>query len=382
MRPVSIVGIGHIPVRKQHSDNLRAMGAGVVRAAMKDARIRKVDALFCGNMLGDELQGQKHLGALIADEAGMPGIEALDVRAATATGAAALRMAYMVVASGEADRAVAVGVEKMSTGMVTPALAKALDAEHEVPVGATMISMNAQLMRSYLQRYKVPEHSLGEFSVNAHRNAKHNPNALFHGHTVTPRDVRKSREINKPIRLLDCSPVCDGAAAVVLVPAEEARAYSSHPVKILASSVATDHFRLEDRPDPLILEAARDSARMAFRRANVNLEDVSFFEVHDAFSITACLLLEAVGFAPAGQGWRLATEKEIRLRGKIPIATMGGLKARGHPIGATALYQACEIVLQLTGRAGKNQVKNAKVGLLQSVGGVATTMLTHVFAAM
>ena len=384
MRPVSIVGISHIPVRKQHSDNLRAMGAGVVRAAMKDARIRKVDALFCGNMLGDELQGQKHLGALIADEAALPGIEALDVRAATATGAAALRMAYMVVASGEADRAIAVGVEKMSggMGMVTPALAKALDAEHEVPVGATMISMNAELMRSYLQRHNVPEDALVGFSVNAHRNAKHNPNALFHGRSVTARDVRNSREIYAPIRLLDCSPICDGAAAVVLVPAEEARAYSSHPVQILASSVATDHFRLEDRPDPLMLEAARNSARIAFRRANVNLEDVSFFEVHDAFSITACLLLEAVGFAPAGQGWRLAAEKEVRLRGKIPIATMGGLKARGHPIGATALYQACEIVLQLTGRAGRNQVKNAKVGLLQSVGGVATTMLTHVFAAM
>ncbi len=382
MRAVSIVGIGQTPVRKQHSDNLRALGARVVRAAMKDASIREVDALFCGNMLGDELQGQKHLGALIADEAGCPGIEALDVRAATATGAAALRMAYMVVASGEADRAVAVGVEKMSAGMVTPALAKALDAEHEVPVGATMISKNAELMRTYLQRHDAPQDALVGFSVNAHRNAKHNTNALFRGRSVTPREVRKSRHIHAPIRLLDCSPICDGAAAVVLVPAEEARAYSSHPVQVLASSVATDHFRLEDRPDPLMLEAARNSARIAFRRANVNLEDVSFFEVHDAFSITACLLLEAVGFAPAGQGWRLAAEKEIRLRGKIPIATMGGLKARGHPIGATALYQACEIVLQLTGRAGNNQVRNARVGLLQSVGGVATTMLTHVFAAM
>ena len=382
MRKVSIVGIGQTPVRKMHGDSLRALGAKVVRAAMKDARIRKVDALFCGNMLADELQGQKHLGALIADEAGLSGIEALDVRAATATGAASLRMAYMVVASGEADRAVAVGVEKMSAGMVTPVLAKALDAEYEVPVGATMISKNAELMRAYLQRYDAPKDALVGFSVNAHRNAKHNPNALFYGRSVTPREVRKSRHIHAPIRLLDCSPLCEGAAAVVLVPAEEAHAYRSHPVKILASSVATDRFRLEDRPDHLMLAAARNSARIAFRRANVNLEDVSFFEVHDAFSITACLLLEAVGFAPAGQGWRLGAEKEIRLRGKIPMSTMGGLKARGHPIGATALYQVCEIVLQLTGRAGKNQVRNAKVGLMQSVGGVATTMLTHVFAAV
>ena len=382
MRKVSIVGIGQVPVRKHYDDNLRSLGARVVRAAMKDARIRKVDALFCGNMLGDELQGQKHLGALIADEAGLRGIEVLDVSAATATGAAALRMAYLLVASGEADRAVAVGVEKMGTGVVTPALAQALDAEHEVPVGATMISKNAELMRSYLQRYDVPKDAMIPFSVNAHRNARYNLNALFYGRSVSARDVRKSRQIHDPLRLLDCSPICEGAAAVVVVPANVARAYCRQPVNILASSVVTDRFRIDERPDPLMFEAARNSARIAFRRANINLEDVSFFELHDAFSITACLLLEAVGFAPLGQGWRLGAEKEIRLRGKIPISTMGGLKARGHPIGATALYQACEIVQQLTGGSGKNQVRKAKVAMLQSVGGVATTMVTHVFGTM
>jgi acetyl-CoA C-acetyltransferase len=150
-------------------------------------------------------------------------------------------------------------------------------------------------------------------------------------------------------------------------------------VQILASSVTTDRFRIEDRKDPLWLEAAHLSAQKAFRQANVNIEDVSLFEVHDAFSIMACLLLEAVGFAEMGDGWRLAAEKRIGLRGEIPITTMGGLKARGHPIGATALYQACEIVLQLTERAGKNQVKNAKIGMMQSVGAAATTVITHIF---
>ena len=234
-------------------------------------------------------------------------------------------------------------------------------------------------MRLYFERYNVPEDGLVNFPVTAHRNARNNPNALFHDLSVSPRNVRNSRMVHAPLRLMDCSPICDGAAAVVLAPSQEARAYSPHPVKILASSVSTDRFRVEDRTDPLWLEAAHISSQKAFRQANVNREDVSLYEVHDAFSIMACLLLEAVGFAEPGQGWRLAAEKRIGLRGEIPITTMGGLKARGHPIGATALYQACEIVLQLTERAGKNQVRNASIGMMQSVGAAATTVLTHIF---
>jgi acetyl-CoA C-acetyltransferase len=224
----------------------------------------------------------------------------------------------------------------------------------------------------------MPADGLVNFAVNAHKNALTNENALYRT-AVTPEQVLNSRLIYPPIRLLDCSPICDGAAAVVLAPTDEARAFTSTPVHILASSVATDHFRLTDRKDPLMLAGARLSALRAARRANVNRHDVSLFEVHDAFSIMACLLLESTGYARRGEGWRLAADQRIWLDGDVPIATMGGLKARGHPIGATALYQTCEIVLQLTERAGANQVKNPKVGLLQSVGGAASTVLTHIF---
>jgi acetyl-CoA C-acetyltransferase len=379
LRAVSIVGIGQVPVEKKTNKSLRELGATVVRAALADAGIDRVDALFCGNMLSDELQGQKHLAALIADEAGLAGIEALDVQAATATGASALRMANLAVASGEADLAIAVGVEKMSDGVAAPALAKALDAEREVSTGATLISKNAELMQLYVERYGVPQDALLCFSINAHQNARHNPNALYYNRSVTMAQARASRIVYPPLRLLDCSPICDGAAAVVLAPKEEARAYTSHPVHILASSVATDRFRIEDRSDPLWFDAAHLSAQKAFRHANINRSDISLFEVHDAFSITACLSMESVGFAKRGEGWRMANDKMIGLRGKIPICTMGGLKARGHPIGATALYQTCEIVLQLTGRAGKNEVRHAKIGMLQSIGGVASTILTHIF---
>ncbi len=379
MRSVSVVGIGQLPIEKKSALSLRDLGASVVMQALEDAELEQVDAIFVGNMLGDELQGQKHVAALVADAAGLRGIEALEVNAATASGAAALRMVFLSVASGEADVAIAVGVEKMSDGVPTPALAKALDAERDVVDGGTMISQNADLMRLYLERYEAPDDALVNFSVNAHRNARHNPNAMFREQTVNPRKVRSSRIVHHPLRLLDCSPICDGAAAVVLAPREEARAYTSHPVHILASSVATDRFRVQDRKNPLWLEGAHLSAQKAFRQANVNREDVSFFETHDAFSIMACLELEAVGFAEPGEGWRLAEEKEIRLRGRIPISTMGGLKARGHPIGATGLYQACELTLQLTGRAGKNQVRNPKIALMQSVGGPATTVISHIF---
>jgi len=381
LRGVSIVGIGMIPVLKENPKSLKEMGAEVVRMALEDASVDEVDALFAGNMLADELQNQKHIATLIASEAGLRGIEALQVRAATATGAAALRMAYFAVASGEARLAVAVGVEKMSGGLATPALAKALDAKTETAVGATLLSQNAKLMQMYMDRYGIEVDDFNFFSLNAHRNARSNNYALFKDKKVYDSVIRNSPVISPPLRLYDASPVCDGAAAVVLTRSNEARAYTDHPVRILSSSVATDWFRIEDRQDPLDLFAAAHSAHEAFRKANVHRNDISLFEVHDAFSIMACLLLEAAGYAEPGEGWRLADDHKITLRGPLPVATFGGLKARGHPIGATALYQTCEIVLQLTERAGRNQVKNAELALLQSVGGAASTVLTHIFGS-
>jgi acetyl-CoA C-acetyltransferase len=290
-----------------------------------------------------------------------------------------MRDGYLAVAGGAAHAVVVAGVEKMNAPGVTPALAKALDAEREVPDGATLVGQNAHLMQLYLERHRPPEDALALFAVNAHRNACHNPQAMFRKPGITATDVLNSRLIRAPIRLYDCAPICEGAAAVVLVPEEEARAYATQPVSILASSVATDRFRIGDRPEPLHLAAAQRSAERAFRQAGVGPADVSFFEVHDAFTIMTCLLLEAAGFAAAGEGWRLASEGSIALDGDLPLTTMGGLKARGHPIGATALYQVCDIVLQLTGRAGENQLPDPRLALMQSVGGVAATVITHLF---
>jgi acetyl-CoA C-acetyltransferase len=327
---------------------------------MKDARVERIDALYASNMLGDELQCQKHIAALIADEAGLAGIEALHIRAATAGGAAALRVAYLAVASGLVELAIAVGAEKMSQGAATPALAKALDSQHELPDGASLISQNAALMWHYFRRYKPPKDALAHFSVNAHLNARNNPNAMFRDADYTVDDVLGSRTI---------------------LPPNKAHNYSQHPIRILASGVATDRFRAFDRENPLHLGAAQFSTEKAFQQADLQAGDMSFLELHDAFSIMACLALEADGFASPGEGWQLAAEGKIGVGGQIPVCTMGGLKARGHPVGATALYQVCEIVQQLTGRAGPNQLSDAQFALMQSIGGVGSTVITHILGA-
>lgn len=378
MRDVSIVGSAQLPIKKRYERSLRQLGAAAVRAALDNAGLDRVDALYLSNMLSDELQSQKHLAALVADEAGLAGVEAIQVRAATASGAAALRVAFLAVASGAVETAVVVGVEKMSDQVPTPALAKALDAEREVPDGATLIGQNALVMRLYMERYGVPAESFANFAVNAHRNARHNPNAVFQDKVVTAETVSSSRLIVPPIRLYDCSPICDGAAAVVLALTEQAAGYDDS-IRVLASTGATDRFRLLDRPEPLQLRASQLSAEQAWQQAGIDRGAVDFFELHDAFSIMSCLQLEAVGFAEPGRGWRLAVENEIALDGKIPIATMGGLKARGHPIGATAVYQTCEIVQQLNGRAGANQLVEPHIAMLQSIGGAGTTVFTFLF---
>jgi acetyl-CoA C-acetyltransferase len=261
----------------------------------------------------------------------------------------------------------------------THALTLALDAEREIPRGLTLVGANAYFMSLYLARYDARYEDFANFAVSAHRNAANNPYALFRD-PVDMETVLSSRLISPPLRLYDCSPICDGAAAIILCPADRARSFHHTPIRILASAAATDHFAVQDRPDPLALEAARRASARACQQAGITPKDVDFFEPHDAFSIMACLLLEASGFAERGQGWRMAAEGEIFREGRLPISTMGGLKARGHPIGASALYQVAEIVLQMRGQAGPNQLARADVAMTHSVGGAGTTILAHILA--
>ncbi len=384
MRDVAIIGVGQTKVGEHWATSLRHLALEAVQAAMADAGVTRADALYVGNMLSGELAGQEHLGALVADFAGLRGIEAFKVEAACGSGAAALRMGYVAVAGGLADIVVVVGVEKMTDMLgpdTTAALAMAADGDYEAAQGASFVAINALLMRRYMHEYGYNHQDFAPFAVNAHRNGTNNPHAMFR-FPVTAERFARAKMICDPINLLDSSPICDGAAAVVLAPADAARALSAAPIRIAASAVGTDALAVHDRRDPLVLDGAVLSTRRACEQAGIEPQDVDLFELHDAFGIMAALSLEAAGFADKGQGLRLALEGEIGIEGRVPIATMGGLKARGHPVGATGVYQVVEVVQQLRGLAGANQVPNARTGLAQNIGGSGATVVTHILERM
>ena len=384
MRDVAIIGVGQTAVGEHWDVSLRHLALQAVQAGMADAGVTRADALYVGNMLSGELAGQEHLGALIADFAGLRGIEAFKIEAACGSGAAALRMGYVTVAGGLADIVVVVGVEKMTDASgadATMALALAADGDYEAAQGVSFVAINALLMRRYMYEYGYGHQDFAAFAVNAHRNAQHNPHAMFH-YPVTAEQFARAPMVCDPVNLLDSSPICDGAAAVVLAPAEVARTLSPAPVRIAASAVGTDTLAVHDRRDLLVLEGAIVSSHRAYKQAGIEPQDVDLFELHDAFSIMAVLSLEAAGFATRGQGLRLALEGEIGIAGRVPVATMGGLKARGHPVGATGVYQAVEVVQQLRGLAGANQVPGARIGVAQNIGGSGATVVTHVLERM
>jgi acetyl-CoA C-acetyltransferase len=385
LRDVSIIGIGQTKVGEHWDKSLRQLAMEAISATLNDAGLERADALYVGNMLSGEVSGQEHIAALIADFAGLRGIEAVKVEAAESSGAAALRLGYMAVASGLVDTVIVCGVEKMtdavSSATASAALALAVDSDYETLHGLSLAALNALLMRRYMHEYNVKRENFASFTVNAHQNAANNPYAMF-PRPVTREAFMKAPMIADPISLMDSAPLADGAAAVVLCPGDRTRGLAADAaVRIAASAVATDSLAIHDRRDPLFLEGAYLSAQRAYQQAEVGSADIDLFEVHDAFTITAALSLEACGFAQRGQGVRLAQEGEITLDGRIPVCTMGGLKARGNPVGATGVYQIVELVEQLRGQAGVNQVQGARLGMAQSIGGTGGTVTTHILEA-
>lgn len=381
MRQVAILGIGQTKVDEHWDKSLKELGGEACFAAMQDAGINKVDALFVGNMLSPMVDGQNQLGTFFSDWVGLWGHEAVKVEAACGSGAAALRAGLMAVASGEVRSALVVGVEKMTDKAghdVTAALATAADADYEVEQGVSFVGINALVMRRYMHEYGWKHADFAPFSINAHANALHNPNARLHM-KVSLEQFERSNMVATPINLLDASPVGDGAAAVILVPAEKVTSVSGRPRIVLSGSgAATDTIAVHSRRDPLFLSAAHESAKRAYDMAGITPKDIHLFELHDAFSIMSALSLEACGFAERGQGPRLGLDNKISPQGSLPVCTRGGLKARGHPVGATGMYQIVEVVQQLRGECGPTQVDGAKIGMAQNIGGSGATVVTHI----
>lgn len=384
MRQLAILGIGQIKVDEHWDLSLRELGGNAAFAAMQDAGMDKVDALFVGNMLSPLVSGQNQLGTFFSDWIGLWGQESVKVEAACASGAAALRAGLMAVAAGDIESALVVGVEKMTDKAghdVTAALATAADADYEVEQGISFVGINALIMRRYMHEYKWKHEDFAPFSINAHANAMNNPFARLH-EKITVEKFEKSAMVATPINLLDASPIGDGAAAAIIVPAERVASLKGKPkITIAGSASATDSIAVHSRKDPLFLAAAYLSAKKAYEMANVEPEDIDVFELHDAFSIMSALSLEACGFAARGQGVRLGLDNEICTTGRIPVCTRGGLKARGHPVGATGMYQIVEVVQQLRGDCDKTQVDGATIGMAQNIGGSGATILTHILKA-
>jgi acetyl-CoA C-acetyltransferase len=379
MREVAIVGAGMTRFGELWQSSLRDLFVEAAVAALESAGADHLDAMFVGNMSGGQFVGQEHLGPLMADHLGMAGVAATRVESACASGGAALGMGFMAVASGLADVVLATGIEKMTDGAdVTNVLASAADQENEVYHGITFPGLYAMIARAHMEAHGTTVEDLAWVSVKNHKHGAMNPKAQFRAE-VTVDQVLGSSVVADPLRLLHCSPVSDGAAAVLLCPLDQAKDYTDRPIKIIGSGMATSSMALADRRDPAALDAVSLSAERAYKMAGVAPKDVQVAEVHDCFAIAEICCIEALGLVGAGQGAKAAVSGCTALGGQIPVNTSGGLKSKGHPVGATGVAQAIEIFEQLRGDAGERQVEGARIGLTQNMGGSGASSVVHVY---
>jgi acetyl-CoA C-acetyltransferase len=380
MNNTAIIGIGMTPVGEHWDKSLRELASEAASKALEDAGNPKIDALYVGNAYSSTFNRQTQLGALLADYLSLSGIEAYTIEAGDASGGAALRTAHLAVASGSVKTAMVIGVEKASDivgSARTLARTISLDADYETMHGATLPAMAALLMRRYMHEYNVELSAFEGFSINAHQNGKQNSFAMYRN-TLREGAFAKAPMVANPVSLFDNAPDGDGAAAIIITAADHAPDLVSKPIRITASSATTDAFMLQDRQDLLWLSSVEHSVIQALSQAKLTHEAIDLYEVHDAFTILSAMSLEAAGFAERGAGWQLAQNEDLTLEGRLPISTFGGLKSRGNPAGASGIYQAVEACLQLRSEAGSNQVKNAKNAMIQSLGGLASTTITHI----
>ena len=387
MRDVAIIGVGCTKFGEMWDRSFRDIVVEAGAQAVEDAKLNgeEIEAMYVGNMSGGQFVNQEHIGSLVADFSGLAStfhIPSTRVEAACASGGLALRNAVIAVASGYHDVVVAAGVEKMTdveTGVTVDALASAADREWEGFMGATFPALYAMVARLHMHRYGTTREQLAQVAVKNHHNAVNNPRAQFRNE-ITIDTVINSTMVADPFTLFDCSPITDGAAAVIVAPADEAKKYTDSPVYVLGAGQATDTISLHNRADFCTFAASVMAGKRAYEMAKVTPDDIDLCEVHDCFTIAEILAIEDLGFFRKGQGGPATLAGETAIGGKIPINTSGGLKACGHPVGATGIKQAVECVEQLRGTAGKRQVKGAKVAMTHNVGGTGGTAVCHILS--
>lgn len=384
MRRVAIIGVGMTEFGELWDQSFRDMGIRAGFEALNDAKITsdQVDALYVGNMSAGRFIEQEHVAALIADYAGFAknNTPSTRVEAGGASGALAIREAFLSIASGLHDIVVVGGAEKMtdiSDEEVNAIQSSAADQEWETIFGATYASLFALMATRHMHEYGTTREMLSAVAAKNHKHGAMNPKAQFR-REIKPEDVSRSPMVSSPLRMLDCAPISDGAAAVVMCPLDMAKKFTDRPVEILTTAMASDSLALNQRRSITEMTATKIAAKKAYEKTGLKPSDIDVAEVHDNFTITEIMAIEDLGFAPKGQGGKYTIDGKTIVGGEIPINTSGGLKARGDPIGATGVAQVIEIVQQLRGEAGKRQVPDARIGLTHNVGGTGSTVIVHV----
>jgi acetyl-CoA C-acetyltransferase len=381
-KEVAIVGVGMSKFGELWEQNLLDITLDAGMLAIFDSGIRgaDIDAIIIGNMSAGRFTGQEHLGALAADRGGLGNIPSYSVEAACASGGAAVRHAYMAIKSGEHDTMFVLGCEKMSDVNQTEAMntiSVASDWEWEGLFGATFPALYAFIARRHMKEYGTTEEQLALPAVKNHANAAHNPWAQFQK-PVPLEVIMNSGLVADPIRVLHSAPVSDGAASLIMCSAEKAKEYTDTPIWINSSEQSSDTLALHDRRDICTMDSVVTSARAALKETGISINDIDVFELHDSFTISEITLMEDIGLVEKGQGGKLLEEGVTMIDGKYPVNTSGGLKARGHPIGATGVAQIVELVLQLRGDAEGRQVDGAEKGMAVNIGGTGATSIVHI----
>lgn len=381
MRDVAVIGVGMTKWGELWEKSLRTIFVETALLALDDAGVDRIDSMYVGSMSSGLFVGQEHIASLLADYLGQAPVPSARVETACASGGLALRLGFMEVASGMSDVVLVSGIEKMtdvSGYEATYALGTAADQEYEGYHGITFPGLYALIARAHMEKYGTTREQLALVAVKNHLNGSKNPLAQY-PFKITVDSVLNSVMVADPLRILDCSPITDGAAAVILCPIETARKMNKPVVKIIGSGHATDSIALSSRKDITWLESTYQAGKRAYAMANKKPKDIDILEVHDCFTIAEICVIEALGIVEKGKGGEAAEDEITYLEGKIPVNTSGGLKAKGHPVGATGVAQVIEIVKQLRGEAGKRQVKNPRIGMSQNMGGSGGSTVVHIF---
>jgi acetyl-CoA C-acetyltransferase len=385
MRSVAVIGIGKTPFGALAGRDLRSLAVEAVENALGDAGIapKQVEAFYLGNFAGPSFVGQNHLAPYVGMAAGFEGIPCTRFEDACASSGSAFFHAWQSVAAGVYDVVVAAGAEKMtsqSTPRVAEILAGAGDMSGEGRAGATFPALFAMIARRHMHQYGTTREQLAAVAVKNHANGAKNPLAHMRK-VISLEQALAGKPIAEPLTVYDCSLISDGAAAVVIVPLDQAARYRSRWAKILAVVQTSDHVALDRKADITLFPAVKAAGEKAYSLAGLGPKQIDLAELHDCFTIAEIIASEDLGFAAKGEGGPLAASGETAINGRIPINTSGGLKAKGHPVGTTGVGQICDVVMQLRGDAGERQVAKHQIGLAQNLGGSGATCVVTILEA-